>query len=117
VGEILLWKKAQKKDAKNRTSEAMNRIMPVFSPFMTELECNPWVELSRWMSRHHTNATVSMNASAITITLGVSLFMISRPDSTKQIAPPEASSGHGLISTKWNGFDLFVITLLLWCIG
>lgn len=34
-GEILLWKKAQKKETKNKISERMNRTMPVFSPFMT----------------------------------------------------------------------------------
>jgi hypothetical protein len=41
VGEILLWKKAQKKDTKNSTSEAMNKIIPVFSPFITKFECVP----------------------------------------------------------------------------
>jgi hypothetical protein len=35
VGEILLWKKAQKKDTKNKTSDAMNRTIPVFRPFTT----------------------------------------------------------------------------------
>jgi hypothetical protein len=34
-GEILLWKKAQKKDTKKKTSEMMNRTIPVFSPFIT----------------------------------------------------------------------------------
>lgn len=35
VGEILLWKNAQKNDTKKNTSEAMNSTIPVFSPFMT----------------------------------------------------------------------------------
>jgi len=38
VGEILLWKKAQKKEAKNKISETMNKIMPVFNPFITKYE-------------------------------------------------------------------------------
>jgi len=38
VGEILLWKKAQKKDTKKNTSEVMNRIIPVFRPFITTSE-------------------------------------------------------------------------------
>jgi hypothetical protein len=35
VGEILLCRKAQKNETKKRTSEEMNRIIPVFSPFVT----------------------------------------------------------------------------------
>jgi len=38
VGEILLWKNAQKNDTKNRTSDRINRIIPVFSPFITSFE-------------------------------------------------------------------------------
>jgi hypothetical protein len=60
VGEILLWKKAQKKDTKNNTSEAMNKTIPVFNPFMTKLEWFPWVVPSRWISRHHEKATNSI---------------------------------------------------------
>jgi len=42
VGEILLWKNAQKKDTKNKTSETINKTIPIFSPFMTSKECIPW---------------------------------------------------------------------------
>jgi len=35
LGERLLWKKAQKKEKKNKTSEVINRIMPHFKPFTT----------------------------------------------------------------------------------
>jgi len=42
VGEILLWKNAQKKDAKNNTSDTMNSTIPIFSPFITSEECMPW---------------------------------------------------------------------------
>jgi hypothetical protein len=52
VGEILLWKNPQKNDTKKNTSETMNKIIPVFRPFTTNLEWFPWVEDSRWMSRH-----------------------------------------------------------------
>jgi len=38
VGEILLWKKAQKKETKNSTSDLMKRIIPVFNPFITKNE-------------------------------------------------------------------------------
>jgi len=35
VGASLLWKKAQKKEKKKATSEAINRIIPARSPFTT----------------------------------------------------------------------------------
>jgi len=35
VGDKLLWKKAQKNEKKNRTSEVINKIIPHFSPVMT----------------------------------------------------------------------------------
>jgi hypothetical protein len=47
VGEILLWKKAQKKETKNKISEVMNKIIPVLRPFITCLECSPCSEASR----------------------------------------------------------------------
>ena len=35
TGEILLWKNPQKKEVKNITSDAINRIIPTFRPFIT----------------------------------------------------------------------------------
>lgn len=35
LGARLLWKNAQKKEKKNRTSEVMNRIIPQRSPLPT----------------------------------------------------------------------------------
>ena len=35
VGEILVWRNAQKKATKNRTSDVMNRIIPVFMMLIT----------------------------------------------------------------------------------
>jgi len=47
VGEILLWKKAQKKEAKKNTSDVINRIIPAFRPFITKKVCHPWDDASR----------------------------------------------------------------------
>lgn len=41
VGDSLLWKKAQKNDAKNRISDTMNKIIPHRSPFVTIFVCSP----------------------------------------------------------------------------
>jgi len=112
VGEILLWKKAQKKEAKNNTSEAIKRTIPVFSPLITTIEWLPWVVPSRWISRHHEKATISIIIKEINAIFIETLFIITKPDNTMQRAPLDANKGQGLTSTRWNGLNLFIITLL-----
>lgn len=41
VGARLLWKKAQKKEKKNSTSEVIKRIIPHRNPFITIEVCSP----------------------------------------------------------------------------
>lgn len=41
VGDRLLWKNAQKNDAKNSTSEMMNRIIPHRNPLVTIFVWSP----------------------------------------------------------------------------
>jgi len=53
LGDRLLWKKAQKNEKKNNTSDVINRIIPHFNPFKTTEVCRPWKVDSREMSRHH----------------------------------------------------------------
>jgi len=40
-GEILLWKNPQKNEMKKKISDVINKIIPVFSPFITMEECTP----------------------------------------------------------------------------
>jgi hypothetical protein len=53
VGANLLWKNAQKKEKKNKTSEVINKIIPHRRPFITTRVCTPWYVPSRVTSRHH----------------------------------------------------------------
>ena len=53
VGANLLWKKAQKKEKKNKTSEVINKIMPHRRPFITIEVWSPCIVPSRLISRHH----------------------------------------------------------------
>lgn len=53
VGAKLLWKKAQKKAKKKRTSEAINRIIPHRRPRVTGVVWWPRNVASRTTSRHH----------------------------------------------------------------
>jgi hypothetical protein len=117
VGEILLWKNAQKNDVKNRTSDIMNNTIPVFNPFDTKVVWFPWIVASRWTSRHHAIEVNKITMIVISLRLELILFTQDSPDPNNESAPKEATNGHGLFSTRWNGLNFSVIILILLCIG
>ena len=47
------WKNIQKNDKKNKTSEVINKIIPIFRFLKVWAECRPWRVASRAISRHH----------------------------------------------------------------
>lgn len=53
VGLSLLWKKAQKKEKKNNTSDVMKRIIPHRMLSWVLFVWSPWKVASRVTSRHH----------------------------------------------------------------
>jgi hypothetical protein len=108
VGEILLWKNAQKKEVKNSTSDAMNKIIPVFRPFITRSEWFPWEDDSRWTSRHHRKATSTVIAKDSIMSDLLTLFMIIIPDKTTVNDLLEAKIGQGLTSTRWKGLNFLI---------
>lgn len=113
VGEILLWKNAQKKDAKNKTSDTINRIIPIFNPFITSEECIPWYDPSRWTSRHQRNATMNVKYDDASIIRVFTLFIIKIALKNIDNAVKDARIGHGLTFTKWKELNLVIIILLL----
>lgn len=105
LGEILLWKKAQKRLKNNITSERMNMIILLFRRFITVFECVPCIEDSRVRSRHHKNLFIAMN---VVIKINVdflSLFFLMFAINVIAVASKErdARIGHGLGDTIWNG--------------
>jgi hypothetical protein len=100
LGDTLLWKNAQKNEEKNRTSEVINRIIPVFSPFITSFEWFPWLEDSRKMSFHHIVAIVAVRMIEVIIGIPVFLFIMMMVDMVRHIALIEAMIGHGLSFTR-----------------
>jgi len=101
VGESLLWKKAQKKEKKNNTSEVINKIMPQRKPLITCKVWRPWKVLSRVISRHHwkvVNIIINIPSSIRFVVLIINHFTI---PVTMISAAKEAEIGHGLWSTKW----------------
>jgi len=116
VGEILLWKNAQKNEIKKKTSDEINSTIPVFNPFITKFEWFPWLVASRWMSRHQVYANRSMVKNEIKIMVLIFLLIMIKPEVTKARIPLDVSNGQGLMSTRWNGLNFLVIILFLWCI-
>ncbi len=101
-GERLLWKKAQKKDKKNITSEIINKIIPIRRPVATCKVWKPKTVPSRATSRHHwkehRNSTLRDKISK------VKDFKWKKKTNPKvrHNAPSDLIIGQGLNSTKWN---------------
>ena len=57
LGDKLAWKNAQKKETNNIISETTNNIKPNFKPCCTFKVCEPSNKPSLIISRHHWNAT------------------------------------------------------------
>ena len=101
VGESLLWKKAQKKEKKNNTSDVINKIIPQRKPLITYNVCRPWKVLSRVISRHHWNVVNVIISIPNIIRFAVLIINHLTIPVTRIRAAKEAEIGHGLWSTKW----------------
>lgn len=64
-GDKLLWKKAQKKEKKNKISETINNINPSFKPYRTEEVWNPSIFDSVWISVNHIPINNKINKKLI----------------------------------------------------
>ena len=101
LGAKLLWKKAQKKDKKNITSDTMKRIIPQRRPFSTIELWRPWNLPSRDTSRHHWLQTTSnKNTLKSKIINNFSWNHETKPDAIPNPAIA-ANNGQGDSSTKW----------------
>jgi len=104
VGAKLLWKNAQKNAKKNSTSEVMNRIIPQRSPFVTYDVWCPINVFSRITSRHHWIIDRIIRVAARIRGNRKLIWNQAVRPIAKVKAPIDAVSGHGLISTRWNGW-------------
>lgn len=102
LGEILLWKNAQKNERKNMISEIINMIIPICSPFDTSIMWFPWFLVSRDTSRHHAILVMINITTIISSILSFFVFIHRIRVSTIISALFEARMGHGLFSTIWN---------------
>lgn len=85
---------------KKKISDTMNKIIPVFKPFVTISEWFPWFEDSRCTSFHQRKATLEVRARAIRERFFVGVLIMTTPENTRASAPFEAKMGQGLMSTK-----------------
>ena len=108
-GAKLLWKKAQKNEKKNKISDVINKIIPHRRPLDTTRVWSPWWVPSRLISRHHW-IQVRIRAH----TPNANKFMLNSwnhftiPDVIIKAARAPVR-GHGLWSTRWNGWFLLII--------
>lgn len=99
VGASLEWKKAQKKETKNKTSEVMNRIIPIRMFVSTSKEWCPWNAASREISRHHwIEVIISMARPMFINIFDPPWNHFTVPDVIIK-APMAPVKGHGLWST------------------
>jgi len=96
LGEILLWKKAQKKEAKNKTSETINNNIPACKPTVTCKLWLPWAILSAKTSRHQQKAVTKIIGNANKSEVLTFAFIQRIIESIKAKAPMEAIKGQGL---------------------
>jgi len=109
LGERLLWKKAQKKEKKNKISEIINNIMPHRRPFTTMFVWYPCSALSRDTSRHHwaeiNNIIIILTIKKIGVFLHIRIIILVR---VEYVITP-IKKGQGLRKTMWNGWFCFII--------
>ena len=110
-GDKLLWKNAQKNDEKNNTSDVINKIIPHFIPLITFLVWSPWNVDSRTTSRHHWNMVNKVIVVPVIISHNSLKWNHNNIPDAIVISPIDPESGHGLLSTKWNGW-FFIVKLL-----
>lgn len=104
LGESLLWKKAQKNEEKNITSETINKIIPIRNPDSTIDVCLPWKVPSRLTSRHHWNIIREIIAIP-KLNKVIDLFW---NQSTSPVVIPSPATdlirGQGDMFTRWYGW-------------
>lgn len=100
AGAKLLWKKAQKNEKKNRTSDAINKIIPHRSPTPTDEVCKPWYVPSRTTSRHHWPITINVKKEPKTSKSTLKVWNHFAIPDTRLITLKALKSGHGLLSTR-----------------
>ena len=100
-GDRLLWKKAQKNDIKNITSEMMKSTIPQRKPFSTIIVCSPWYLPSQETSRHHWNITNKViNPPKLANNKSLNMKYTTNPMVSPKLLI-DLKIGHGDMSTKW----------------
>lgn len=104
VGANLLWKNAQKKDEKNITSDIINKIIPHFILLTTFFVWSPWKVDSRTTSRHHWIIVKIIIKTPKFMSHSFPIWNHITVPEVIDISPIDPVKGHGLLSTKWNGW-------------
>lgn len=100
-GARLVWKKAQKKETKKKTSLTINKSIPQRRPNSTTEVWRPCMVPSLLISRHHCNivSKIILNPKNIRL-IEFKWNHLIKPEVRKK-APVELIKGHGDSSTMW----------------
>jgi len=113
LGEILLWKNAQKNEVKNNTSDTINNNIPTCNPTVTWLLWFPCSIVSENTFFHHLKEVKVKMPKVIDNVKLFLLFIHKIIDNVKQRAEIEPIKGQGLFSTMWYGWNFF--SILIFC--
>ena len=98
-------KKSSKKPLK-KISDTINKAIPQRRPNSVIDVCNPWIDPSRLISRHHWNITIAnVNSPKININILFKWNQAANPV-VKYIPPIAPNKGHGDSSTIWYGWHI-----------
>lgn len=102
-GDKLLWKKAQKKDKKKKTSEQINKIIPHRKPSSTSNEWTPNLHPSLTTSFHHWALILSNNKTLKNIRSQTDWWKAFTRLIVNKKAATELNKGQGDSFTIWKG--------------
>lgn len=101
------------------TSDKINMIILYFRREVVSFVWCPWSDDSRFTSRHHRPAVVAIKLIIISIDVLEREFewSVSITADAEESRTREATIGHGLGLTMWNGWEIFIISEFLYYIG
>lgn len=111
-GARLEWKKAQKNETKNITSEAMNSMKPNFKPRCTAKVWYPESASLKILKAHFNKLLTTTNKTNLNNQLKPQLWKIDTPPKAIENTPQAVIKGKGLVGSIWKGCDLRIFFLL-----
>lgn len=116
LGPILQWKYPQKNLVKNKTSDIMNKIIPILIPSITFVTWRPSLFASMDVFFHQLAEIYTSKRAKIALEVFVVFtYMLKIVKSIILYIIIDDIKGQGFIDTLWNGLNLFIIFIFFRC--